>query len=251
MKMPATIGDRIELTHEASATRRALSEHKYSSQLLDFDEINLAKLSMPIYENRLIPLEVGDEYQLCFFTQAGLYQCRGRVENRYKENNMHVLDVRFLTEIKKYQRRNYYRLDCNLDIKYRMLEPEEQKVLQQLADRWPDSEEVKEGIVEPLDPMEFEWNDGTVSDLSGGGVRFRCKDEFEPETIIEIIVHLSFKNSNMPIHFLLKVISCQPSEMDRRTYEVRGTFEYLNEREREIIVQYVFEEQRKRLRKEN
>lgn len=251
MKMPATIGDRIELTHEASATRRALSEHKYSSQLLDFDEINLAKLSMPIYENRLIPLEVGDEYQLCFFTQAGLYQCRGRVENRYKENNMHVMDVRFLTEIKKFQRRNYYRLDCDLDIKYRMLEPEEQKVLQQLADRWPDSEEIKEGIVEPLDPMEFEWNDGMVSDLSGGGVRFRCKDEFEPDTIIEIIVHLSFKNSNMPIHFLLKVISCQPSEMDRRTYEVRGTFEYLNEREREIIVQYVFEEQRKRLRKEN
>lgn len=250
MKMPVAIGDRIELTHEASAARRALSEHKYSSQLLDFDEINLAKLSMPIFENRLIPLEVGDEYQLCFFTQTGLYQCRGRVENRYKENNMHVMDMRFLSEIKKYQRRNYYRLNCDLDIKYRMLEPEEQKVLQQLADQWLDSERIEEGIVEPLDPMEFVWNEGTVSDLSGGGVRFLCKDQFEPGTIIEVIVHLFFKNKDMPFHFLLRVISCENSETDRRTYEIRGTFEYLNERERDIIIQYVFEEQRRRLRKE-
>ena len=49
MKIPAQIGDRIELTHEASATRRALSEVKYTSQLLDFNDINLAKLSMPIF----------------------------------------------------------------------------------------------------------------------------------------------------------------------------------------------------------
>ncbi len=250
MKMPVAIGDRIELTHEASALRRALSEHKYSSQLLDFDEINLAKLSMPIFENRLIPLEVGDEYQLCFFTQTGLYQCRGRVENRYKENNMHVMDMRLLSEIKKYQRRNYYRLSCDLDIKYRMLEPEEQKVLQQLADQWLDSERIEEGIVEPLDPMEFVWNEGTVSDLSGGGVHFLCRDQFEPGTIIEVVVHLFFKNKNMPLHFLLRVISCETSEIDRRIYEIRGTFEYLNERERDIIIQYVFEEQRKRLRKE-
>ncbi len=250
MKIPVSIGDRIELTHEASATHRTLSKNVYNSQLLDLDGTDLAKLSMPIFENRLIPLETGDEYQLCFFTRSGLYQCRGKVEKRYKENNMHVMDVRFLSQIKKYQRRNYYRLSCDMDIKYRMLDPEEQKVLQQLADQWPDSDVPKEGIVEPLDPMEFEWNEGTVADLSGGGVRFRCKDEFESGMIIEIIVHISFKNSNLPVHFLLRVISCEVSETDRRTYEIRGRFEYLNERERDIIIQYVFEEQRRRLRKE-
>ena len=250
MKIPAQIGDRIELTHEASATRRALSEVKYTSQLLDFNEINLAKLSMPIFENRLIPLEVGDEYMLCFFTQSGLYQCRGRIEKRYKDKNTHVMDVRFLNEIRKFQRRNYYRLDCNLDIKYRMLGLREQKVLQQMADRWQNSETVKKGIVEPPDPMEFEWNDGIVLNLSGGGVRFRCGDEAEPGRIFEIIIRLSSKNSYMPIHFLLKVITCETSEVDRHTYEIRGAFEYVNERERDILIQYVYEEQRRRLRKE-
>ena len=155
MKMPANVGDRIELTHVSSATHRTLSENNYNSQLLDFDETGMAKLSMPIFENRIIPLEVGDEYQLCFYTESGLYQCRGRVEKRYKEKNMYMMDMLFLGEIMKFQRRNYYRLDCDMNIEYRTLEPEEQKVLQQLADKWPTTKELKEGTVEPLDPMEF------------------------------------------------------------------------------------------------
>ena len=75
LKFPAHIGDRIELTHLSSATHRTLSENNYNSQLLDFDEVDMVKLSMPIFENRIIPLEVGDEYQLCFYTENGLYQC--------------------------------------------------------------------------------------------------------------------------------------------------------------------------------
>lgn len=250
MKMPANVGDRIELTHVSSATHRTLSENNYNSQLLDFDETGMAKLSMPIFENRVIPLEVGDEYQLCFYTESGLYQCRGRVEKRYKEKNMYMMDMRFLSGLKKFQRRNYYRLNCDMDIEYRTLEPEEQRMLQQLADKWPTTKDLEKGIVEPLDPMEFTWNEGTVADLSGGGVRFRCKDEIPAGTVIEIIVHLSFQNGNMPIHFLLRIISCESAEIDRKTYEIRGMFEYLNEREREIIVQYVFQEQRRRMRKE-
>lgn len=250
LKFPAHIGDRIELTHLSSATHRTLSENNYNSQLLDFDEVDMVKLSMPIFENRIIPLEVGDEYQLCFYTENGLYQCRARVENRYKEKNMHMMDMRLLSQIRKFQRRNFYRLDCEMDIKYRTLEAEEQKVLQQLADKWPSSKELEEGIVEPLDPMEFVWNEGVVADLSGGGVRFRCKNEIKKGMVIEIIVHLAFQNESMPVHFLLRVISCERAEIDRNTYEIRGMFEYLNEREREIIVQYVFEEQRRRIRKE-
>ena len=36
-KNPFRIGDRVELTHVASALGRVLSENKYTSQVLDFD----------------------------------------------------------------------------------------------------------------------------------------------------------------------------------------------------------------------
>ena len=81
MKVAFKIGDRIELTHSKSATGQKLSERKFGSQLLDFDGVRTAKIAMPILESRVIPLEVGDDYELCFFTNSGLYQCRRSEEH--------------------------------------------------------------------------------------------------------------------------------------------------------------------------
>lgn len=250
MSSPISIGDRIELTHIASATNRALSQNRYASQLLDYDEDKMAKISVPIYENRIVPLETGDEYQLCFFTKAGLYQCRGRIEKRYREKNMQILAVRFRSRLQKFQRRMFYRLDCVMNMKYRMLEEKELDVLKKYAGDWSEGLDQDELDIQSFEQMEFAWNDGTVADLSGGGVRFRSREEIEPESIIEIIVHLSFKNRNMPIRFFVRVLACERKQMDDSFYEVRGQFQYLDEKERELVVQYVFEEQRRRLRKE-
>ena len=107
-KVMFKIGDRIVMTHVISATGGAVSDKKFGSQLLDFDGIRTAKVSMPIYENRIVPLEIGDEYQMCFFTNSGLYQCRARISKRYTENKMYVMDVIFLTEMKKFQRRRLH-----------------------------------------------------------------------------------------------------------------------------------------------
>lgn len=250
MNIPIKVGDRMELTQLSSGMNRTLSEKHYTSQLLDYDGGRRAKISVPIYENRIVPLETGDDYQLCFFTKAGLYQCRGRIEKRYKEDNMHVLDVIFLDQLKKYQRRKYYRLDCVMDIKYRMLEKNEMDLLQKYSGDWSARRDLEDGVMEPFEQMEFTWSEGTVSDLSGGGVRFHSREEIQPESIIEIIVHLSFKNQNMPIRFFVRVISCQYIQMEKSFYEIRGEFEYLDEKERELVIQYVFQEQIKRLRKE-
>lgn len=250
MNSPISIGDRIELTHTASATNRALSENRYTSQLLDYEEGKMAKISVPIYENRIVPLETGDEYQLCFFTKAGLYQCRGRIDKRYREKTMHVMDVRFRSKLQKFQRRMFYRLDCVMNMKYRMLEEKELDQLQRYSGDWMEGIDEDEQYIQPFEQMEFAWNDGTVADLSGGGVRFRSKEEIQPESIIQIIVHLSFKNRNMPIRFFVRVLACEYKQADKGFYEIRGQFQYLDEKERELVVQYVFEEQRRRLRKE-
>lgn len=66
-----TIGDRIELTQTKSTLNRKLSDNKYASQLLDYDGIRTLKISVPLCEGRVVPLDVGDEYQLCFFTFQG------------------------------------------------------------------------------------------------------------------------------------------------------------------------------------
>ena len=86
MKVAFAIGDRIELMHIKSAIGRKVSDKKYGSQLLDFDGDRTAKIAMPISEGKVIPLEIDDDYHLCFFTNSGLYQCTARIKKRYRKS---------------------------------------------------------------------------------------------------------------------------------------------------------------------
>ena len=220
MKVAFAIGDRIELMHIKSAIGRKVSDKKYGSQLLDFDGDRTAKIAMPISEGKVIPLEIDDDYHLCFFTNSGLYQCTARIKKRYTENRMYVMDVIFLTPLKKFQRRKFYRLDCLFPIRYRIV-PKEQFEKKNEAEQDNEKDEIL-------------WEEGTISDLSGGGIRFP----------------LSLQSGIVPLSLYMKVVSCVHFEGSRVAYETRGEFLDINEKERETVIKYVFEEQRRRMRKE-
>ncbi len=236
MKVAFAIGDRIELIHIKSAIGRKVSDKKYGSQVLDFDGDRTAKIAMPISEGKVIPLEIDDDYNLCFFTNSGLYQCTAQIKKRYTENRMYVMDVIFLTPLKKFQRRKFYRLDCLFPIRYRIV-PKEQFEKKNEAEQDNENEEIL-------------WEEGTISDLSGGGIRFHGNVECKKEDLVEIVLPLSLQSGIVPLSLYMKVVSCVHFEGSRVAYETRGEFLNINEKERETVIKYVFEEQRRRLRKE-
>lgn len=236
MKVTFAIGDRIELMHIKSAIGRKVSDKKYGSQLLDFDGDRTAKIAMPIREGKVIPLEIDDDYNLCFFTNSGLYQCTAQIKKRYTENRMYVMDVIFLTPLKKFQRRKFYRLDCLFPIRYRIV-PKEQFEKKNEAEQDNEKDEIL-------------WEEGTISDLSGGGIRFHGNVECKKGDFVEIVLPLSLQSGIIPLSLYMKVVSCVHFEGSRVAYETRGEFLNINEKERETVIKYVFEEQRRRMRKE-
>ena len=236
MKVAFAIGDRIELIHIKSAIGRKVSDKKYGSQVLDFDGDRTAKIAMPISEGKVIPLEIDDDYNLCFFTNSGLYQCTAQIKKRYTENRMYVMDVIFLTPLKKFQRRKFYRLDCLFPIRYRIV-PKEQFEKKNEAEQDNEKDEIL-------------WKEGTISDLSGGGIRFHGNVECKKEDLVEIVLPLSLQSGIVPLSLYMKVVSCVHGEGSRVAYETRGEFLNINEKERETVIKYVFEEQRRRMRKE-
>ena len=236
MKVSFAIGDRIELMHIKSAIGRKVSDKKYGSQLLDFDGDRTAKIAMPISEGKVIPLEIDDDYNLCFFTNSGLYQCTAQIKKRYTENRMYVMDVIFLTPLKKFQRRKFYRLDCLFPIRYRIV-PKEQFEKKNEAEQDNEKDEIL-------------WEEGTISDLSGGGIRFHGNVECKKGDFVEIVLPLSLQSGIIPLSLYMKVVSCVHFEGSRVAYETRGEFLNINEKERETVIKYVFEEQRRRMRKE-
>ena len=250
MKVPFEIGNKLELTHIRSASERKLSKHKFGSQVLDFDGIRTVKLSMPIYESKVVPLEVEDDYDLCFFTNSGLYQCKGRVRKRYMDKKMYVLDILLLTDLKKFQRRKFYRLDCMFSIKYRFISDVEQILRQRFAAGNFESPEEEERCEQMLEDIPKEWEDGTISDLSGGGMRFHCGKEMRRGQLVEVNIPLSLQRGIRPVIFQMEVIACVYYAGSKVAYEVRGEFQNVPDQERETVVKYVFEEQRRRMRKE-
>ena len=85
-----------------------------------------------------------------------------------------------------------------------------------------DSPEEKENCVRAINDLPKNWMDGTISDLSGGGMRFHSREDMPQDTILEVMLPLSFQSGIVPIRSVLKVIACVYFAGSRIAYEVRG-----------------------------
>lgn len=248
-KVLIRVGDKIEMTHVKSATRRKLSENVFASMLLDYNGVRTAKISMPIYEGRVIPLEIGDEYSLCFFSSSGLYRCRARIKSRLREGNIFVLMMEFLSMPKKFQRRQFFRLDCLLSIHYRQISDEE-KVLHDYIETSKLEENELEACEKKLEELSSAWEDAVLTDISGGGVRLQCQEKVEPGTYIQVNIPLDMPTGVCPFSCMAKVVHVIDLKGSEHPVELRCEFDNIGREQREFVVKYVFEEQKRRLRKD-
>ena len=118
------IGNKIEMyaAPNPAMSVRSAETPVYVSQFLQWSDVNVAAISIPSYKGALVPLRVDDVYELHFFTKGGLYRCRGRIVKRMKTlNNLAVAEIRFISALEKYQRRQYYRMDCIMPMNYAVL----------------------------------------------------------------------------------------------------------------------------------
>ena len=88
----------------------------YQSRVLQILSEDTLEISMPMEQTRLILLPVESEYDMVFFEENSLYQCFSRIVDRYKSNNVYVLVMELTSNLRKYQRREYYRFSCALDM---------------------------------------------------------------------------------------------------------------------------------------
>ena len=109
------IGCKIEIRAE---NRRLMTEETnepevYISQFLQWLDTNVAVIVVPTFKGYLVPLRVDEVYDLQFVTKSGLYRCRGKIMKRMKTaNNIATAVVKFVSALEKFQRRQYFRMNC-------------------------------------------------------------------------------------------------------------------------------------------
>ncbi len=209
------------------------SRKTYQSQVIDVLTEDRIEISMPMEKSRLVLLPVDGEYDLYFYSDTGLYQCYARVVDRYKNNSLYVLVLDLVSNLRKHQRREYYRFSCALEMNSRQLEEEELAFT-----------ENKDDILMPQLPLKS----SIIVDISGGGLRFVANYSYEPQSLILCKYNLLIDGITKEYNLVGKVLSVRELENRKGVFEHRVQYINMDAAEREEIIKYIFDEERKALK---
>ena len=207
----------------------------YQTQVCDILTEDRLEIYMPMEKSKLILLPVNAEYDLYFYTQAGLYQCFANVIDRYKSGSQFILLMELTSNLRKFQRREYYRLSCALEMSSRPLEKEELDIVQQ-----------GNNYLVPGLPLKR----SVIVDISGGGIRFIGDYAYEPESLVCCKYNLVVDGNAKEYTLIAKVLMVRALEDRPGVYEHRAQYINIDTSEREEIIRFIFEEERKHRKRE-
>lgn len=185
---------------------------KYTSQLLDKPDDKKFIISGPIEKGSLVAMHVGEELIISYFIEnVGRFMFKGIITRR-SIKKFYMLEIEITSPFEKIQLRNYYRLFVKLPaIKY--------------------FENTKGDVVEEK---------CITQDISGGGMQVKCNLVHALGDEIEI--DLRIEDKIVPVKG--KVMRVQPIEEKDFQYSIGIKFHDVDPKSQEIIIRYVFEEQR-------
>ena len=223
------MGDKIDI-RKIKEGEAQLSDDFYCSQLVEIQDAVRIKITMPTSGTALVPLTPGKLYDCVFYTSQGLRQGLFQVVTRFKEGNLPVIVMEMKSSLRKVQRREFFRMECTLPLKYRIASPDETIPKELLIDQ--------------------EWKNGVVLDLSGGGMRFVVEENIKKDELVQFKLVLAVKEQYRELYIYGDVIHSKTKENNIRLHECRTRFNKISESDQDYIVAYIFEKERKKRNRE-
>lgn len=197
-------------------------------------------IHMPTKGGRIVLLPENVEYEFVFSIDNQMYQSVGVVIKRGKIENFHILVVRLNKELSKLQRRAYYRFDCMIPLVYASI-TEDVALVEGVK-------EFQKAYIDLIDAFKIRGI-GTILDLSGGGARFISSSNLEGVGYLYLQFGVNSPKGRRQIEVPARLVRSEyKSEIDK--YEHRAQFIFKDLDDREVIIKYIFDEER-RLRKKD
>ena len=181
-------------------------------------------IAAPIHEGVIYPLRIRTTINVYFIRKAGweyeLYLFKAIISGREMNENIALLRIAVISDIERVQRRQYFRLGCSLPVKFRVVESMNEMVNESIQFR------------------------KTIADnLSGGGICLLLEDKLDVGKLVECEITTGEKKE---VKFFGKVIRYEKSELEGKfKYEAGIVYIKINNNDREAVVKYIFNEQRK------
>jgi c-di-GMP-binding flagellar brake protein YcgR len=134
---------------------------------------------------------------------------------------------------KKVQRREFFRLACNLPIEYRIIGDAERKL-------------IEEGTPYQEESMNPEWKKGVILDLSGGGIRFVSNEKGQKDAFLQVRFEMPVGDEDEIFCLYATLLRSEQNRNNTSLYDQRIMFWRLDYTLREKVVRSIFEIQRKK-----
>lgn len=225
-------GDKLEMRSVVNVVLPDGTEgvKTYKSSVYDILDDGRIEIVMPMEKQKLILLPVDGEYDVCFFSNGGMYKANVRIVDRQKINNTYIVVAEMTTNLHKYQRREYYRFNCIIDMAVREMNEQEIKAF-------------SNGLAYLIE--EAEMARGVIVDISGGGLRFVSRQPYQSGNLLLMEFSLPVMGVEKEFFVAAKVIYSGEIEKRESEYENRVKFEFISNTTREEIIKYIFDAERK------
>lgn len=215
-----SLGDKLEIELYNSNGERVspLLVSQYERSLPDGSMEILA----PIKGGRIFPVYRGVEMGVIFEKSGELYTFKAEAIERRIVGNIYLLRIVPKSGAEHMQRRSFFRFECILDLKYRIFEKKETK-----------------------DEDRGEYKKAITKDISGGGLCILTDVEPKYGWYLDGIIDVGSS-----VRFVGKVVrAINVHDKGKFHYEAGIEFIDISDLEREKVISFIFDSQRKMLKK--
>ncbi|AEM74506.1 flagellar brake protein [Caldicellulosiruptor acetigenus] len=219
------VGDKIEIVR---IDRRTWEEKdvQYISKIADIKD-EYFYIFTPIKEGVYVTFYIDEILRLYKISSDGVWMFDGVIEERFKEPE-YMIKVKQISDVRKIQRRMFFRLPINLDIFVKLLNSGQilkENTSEQIADDFSEGKIVK----------------ALTKDISGGGVCFIAQEEFEIGDLI--LTKIPIEQEEL----ILKAQILRKERVQHPTYRFMYGCKFVEARQNEIdkIVRFIFAQQQK------
>ncbi len=238
------IGDKVDiriLQQVEQGWKTGERPDTYRSKVQDVKENGDIEIEVPTQEGKSVSLPSGVRLEFLFYTRTGMFRCVAHIKRRYVRGRLYLFLIEQKTPLEKFQRREYYRFECVMEMSFYPVSKEE-------IDITP-LNELKEH--HRLTVPEDLPRKALAVDISGGGIRFVSDHPGQEGEYMVVSLTLPSEQSELKLDMLGQTMVCQSIEKKsggkkntQEKYEYRVQF-IKGSKEREQIIKYIFEQERK------
>jgi c-di-GMP-binding flagellar brake protein YcgR len=202
-------GDRVTITEGDG-------EYTYSSIVHEKKIDSTITVYMPYEAKGLLRIRLGSMVEVVFAAEDAQYRFDASIKAIYEVDRVKYLDIMPVSELRRVQRRQFYRLKITLDVYIRLLE--------------------QEGS-----PQDDGWKKTFTEDISGDGMRLKSFEAIPDGSLLDCMIRL---RDRQIIRLQGRVLEVFEAEDEILPYRLRIEIQGISEQIQNEIIRFIFDRQR-------